>query len=74
MKTHLSRVRDNRFGGQTYSTVCGRMNARSTDGINCTDDEQSVTCKFCLRDMAIKRRLMAAKAKRDLVKQKGDQP
>lgn len=30
------------------TTLCGRMNARSRDGMNIAGDGEAVTCKFCL--------------------------
>lgn len=52
MKLHKHKNRPNRFGGTTYTTLCGRMNAASSDGMNVAETEAEVTCKFCLRIMA----------------------
>ena len=51
MVLHASRQRANRFGGETYTTVCGRMNKASNDGMNIANSDAEVTCKFCLRVM-----------------------
>lgn len=34
MKLHKDKQRRNAFGGVTYTTLCGRMNRRSQDGMN----------------------------------------
>lgn len=31
------------------SSLCGRLNNASTDGMNVTDVLEDVTCKFCLK-------------------------
>jgi hypothetical protein len=35
-----------------YTTVCGRMNAKSQDGMNIAEKKSDVTCKFCLKRLA----------------------
>lgn len=52
MKLHKDRQRRNAFGGTTYTTLCGRMNRQSSDGMNIADTDAEVTCKFCLKLMA----------------------
>ena len=37
-----------RPGMTRTTTLCGRMNARSRDGMNIAGDGEAVTCKFCL--------------------------
>lgn len=37
-----------RPGVTRTTTLCGRMNARSRDGMNIADTGEAVTCKFCL--------------------------
>lgn len=51
MRLHKDKQRPNRFGGTTYTTLCGRMNRRSTEGMNIADTDDQVTCKFCLKIM-----------------------
>lgn len=34
------------------TTLCGRMNARTRDGMNIASERSQVTCKFCLRLLA----------------------
>ncbi|APO93355.1 hypothetical protein [Xanthomonas vesicatoria] len=34
------------------TTLCGRMNARSRDGMNIAGADEAVTCKFCLAKAA----------------------
>lgn len=63
MKVHKVKV-SQWFGGERRSSLCGRLNARSADGMNVTDDDCEVTCRFCLRNMEITQRLRAAKAGR----------
>lgn len=66
MKIHLTRVRKAPFGeGILTTSLCGRLNAASTDGMNISDIETEVTCRFCLRRMEISARLRAAKAARE---------
>lgn len=50
MKLHQGLQRANRFGGVTFTTLCGRMNAACPDGMNIADKPESVTCAFCRRD------------------------
>jgi len=45
---HASRI-IKRGTATRFTTVCGRMNAASRDGMNIAETETEVTCKFCLR-------------------------
>lgn len=54
MILHKSKNRPNKFGGTNYGTLCGRMNAASSDGMNVADSDDKVTCKFCLKRMTSK--------------------
>lgn len=47
MVLHAGR-RIERPGVIRTTTLCGRMNARSRDGMNIAGTDESVTCKFCL--------------------------
>ena len=47
MVLHAGR-RIERPGVTRTTTLCGRMNARSRDGMNIAGDGEAVTCKFCL--------------------------
>lgn len=47
MVLHAGR-RIQRPGATCTTTLCGRMNARSRDGMNIAGDGEVVTCKFCL--------------------------
>jgi len=47
MVLHAGR-RIQRPSGMRTTTLCGRMNARSRDGMNIAGDGGVVTCKFCL--------------------------
>lgn len=49
MKTHFAKTRRNAFGGETTSSLCGRLNAASVDGMNITGEAAEVTCAFCKR-------------------------
>lgn len=50
MKTHFAVVRENKYGGHSYRTLCGRSSMQfEGDGINDTADWSEVTCKFCLK-------------------------
>lgn len=49
MKLHKVVDRKNRWGGFSKTTLCGRSNSNSTDGMNVTSKESEVTCKFCLK-------------------------
>lgn len=51
MVLHQSRVIETRWGTNT-TTLCGRTNSRSSDGMNIAGDGEKVTCKFCLRLLA----------------------
>lgn len=42
-------VRPNRT---IFTTLCGRMNKQSIDGMNIAATDEEVTCKFCLARMA----------------------
>jgi len=53
MVQHKDRQYKNRFGGMTYTTLCGRMNAACNDGMNVANTDDEVTCKFCLRRMEL---------------------
>jgi hypothetical protein len=53
IKTHLSKVRPNAFGGHTYGTLCNRYRVMA-DGMNLTSNEAEVTCSFCLKMLAAK--------------------
>lgn len=53
MVLHKSDNRPNQYGGTNYRTLCGRMNARCDDGMNVAETDEKVTCKFCLRRMAV---------------------
>lgn len=48
---HAGRVVQRKSGTLT-TTLCGRMNKRSRDGMNIASDESGVSCKFCLRALA----------------------
>ncbi|MCC8799094.1 hypothetical protein [Xanthomonas euvesicatoria] len=50
MVLHAGR-RIERPGVIRTTTLCGRMNARSRDGMNIAGTDESVTCKFCLAKM-----------------------
>lgn len=53
MVTHKAHQKPAPFGeGTRYTTLCNRMNAGCADGMNCSDVDAEVTCKFCLRLMA----------------------
>lgn len=65
MKLHKSVTRNDRFGGITTTTLCGRMNKACDDRMNIADDDVGVTCRFCLQSIQISRRLRAAKARRE---------
>lgn len=51
MILHKDRQRQNAFGGTTWTTLCGRTNRASLDGMNIADTDAEVTCKFCLKKM-----------------------
>ncbi len=51
MVLHASRV-VTRGTASRYTTVCGRTNKASRDGMNIADSAAEVTCKFCLRAIA----------------------
>lgn len=64
MKVHKLKV-TSRWGGTMSGSVCGRLNSACADGMNVSDKDAEVTCRFCLRDMEITKRLREAKAKRE---------
>ena len=35
------------------TTLCGRLDRRSTDGMNLANTDAEVTCTFCLAKMAV---------------------
>ena len=51
MILHSGVMFKNRFGGNTTTTLCGRMNAKTPDGMNIADRPEDVTCKFCLKKL-----------------------
>ncbi|MCW0399342.1 hypothetical protein NB700_001898 [Xanthomonas sacchari] len=51
MILHAGR-RIERPGVTRTTTLCGRMNARSKDGMNIADEGETVTCKFCIAKAA----------------------
>jgi hypothetical protein len=51
MKQHKSNMKENRFGGWSNRTLCGRSNRASSDGMNVAATDAEVTCKFCLKLM-----------------------
>ncbi|WP_223293204.1 MULTISPECIES: hypothetical protein [Xanthomonas] len=51
MTLHASR-RIERMGMTKTTTLCGRMNARSRDGMNIAGVDEAVTCKFCIAKAA----------------------
>lgn len=55
MKMHIGISRPVRGGGTMFSTLCGRMNASSKDGMNIADRDEDATCSFCLRKAAVMR-------------------
>ena len=48
MKIHRAVCIENKYGGFTTHTLCGRDDKRSVDGFNSTDDPHGVTCKLCV--------------------------
>lgn len=52
MKTHFAVSGRGAFGGTLTTTLCGRMNAKSEDGMNSTEAAADVTCAFCLTILA----------------------
>jgi hypothetical protein len=52
MILHKDRQVDLRNGATRFTTLCGRMNKRSSDGMNIADTDEQVTCKFCLAKLA----------------------
>lgn len=51
MVQHKDKRVDLRNGAVRYTTLCGRTNSRSIDGMNIADTDAEVTCKFCLAKM-----------------------
>lgn len=52
MVLHKDKVVEIRSIGATrVTTLCGRMNKQSADGMNIADSDEEVTCKFCLAKM-----------------------
>lgn len=39
------------IGAVRTTTLCGRMNRQSRDGMNIANTDDEVTCKFCLKTM-----------------------
>jgi hypothetical protein len=62
MAVHFSKVRPSAFGGTSYGSLCGRLNAASLDGMNVTGSEAEVTCKFCLKALVAARVRQALRA------------
>jgi hypothetical protein len=50
MVLHKDRQIVGRYGTK-WTTLCGRMNKRNSDGMNIADTDAEVTCKFCLAKM-----------------------
>lgn len=51
MKLHKDKQVNLGNGATRFTTLCGRMNRRSMDGMNIADTDAEVTCKFCLTKM-----------------------
>jgi hypothetical protein len=51
MKLHKDKQVDRGNGSTLFTTLCGRMNRRSNDGMNIADTDDQVTCAFCLAKM-----------------------
>jgi hypothetical protein len=54
VKVHLSKVTPNRWGGFNTTSLCGRLNKQSRDGMNLTATRNEVTCGFCLKLMKVR--------------------
>lgn len=54
MKLHASKI-IKRANYTRTTTLCGRMNAASQDGMNIADDPRNVSCKLCLKKLATTR-------------------
>lgn len=52
--THLSKV-SNRPDVTVTGTLCNRM-MYGSDGMNCTTEDDAVTCKLCLREMKYRKK------------------
>ena len=50
MTQHQAKQIVRNFGIRT-TTLCGRMNSNSRDGMNIAATTEEVTCKFCLKIM-----------------------
>ena len=50
MVKHASKIVQ-RKSGTRYTTLCGRMNAKSRDGMNIAEHAGEVTCQLCRRLM-----------------------
>lgn len=51
MALHKDRQVSLGAGATRFTTLCGRMNKRCSDGMNIADTDAEVTCKFCLAKM-----------------------
>jgi hypothetical protein len=51
MVLHKDRQVDLGNGATRYTTLCRRMNRRSSDGMNIAHTDAEVTCKLCLAKM-----------------------
>jgi hypothetical protein len=51
MKLHKDKQVDRGNGATRFTTLCGRMNKRCSDGMNIADTDAEVTCAFCLAKM-----------------------
>ena len=47
MKIHLAVSASYADGRTMTTTLCGRMNAASSEGMNSTEKHEGVTCAFC---------------------------
>ena len=45
LKQHLAVIKSNTFGGDSYSTLCGRESGKSHN----RDELKNVTCKLCIK-------------------------
>lgn len=52
MKLHRSKIIQ-RPGYTKTTTLCGRMNRKSSDGMNIANTDEEVTCKFCRSLMGV---------------------
>lgn len=51
MKIHKAISGPGSFGGTLTTTLCGRMNNASQDGMNSSAESNQVTCGFCLKKL-----------------------